>query len=175
VNRDQKQTEIEELHEAFGKASAAYLTNFTGIRVEALNKLRVELNQIGVSYRVVKNTLARKALQGTNLTELGSMFEGPTAVAFATDDPVAPAKVLKAYRKDNEKLVVKGGYLDGRIFGASDLDAIAALPGRDELRSAVLSVIIGVPRGIVTILNEIPTGFVRVLDARREQLEETAN
>ena len=171
MDRETKKSQVADLHEAFSKASGAYLTSFSGLTVEDLNLLRSEFRKVNVSYRVVKNTLARKALEGTPLAELASLFEGPTAVALSEEDPVAPAKVLKAYRKDHEKLEVKGGYLDGELFGTGDLDRIAALPGRDELRSMVLSVLVGVPRGVVTVLHEVPTGFVRVLEARREQLE----
>jgi len=172
VDRETKKAQIAELHGMFGNASGAYLTGFSGLTVEEVNELRGEFRKVDVSYRVVKNTLARKALEGTPLAELASMFEGPTAVALSDADPVAPAKVLKAFIKDHECLSCKGGYLDGELFGAEDLDRIAALPGRDDLRSMLLSLVVGVPRGIVTIFGEVPAGFVRVIEARRKELEE---
>ncbi len=171
MRKEDKSKLIEQLHAELKDAQAAYLTGFSGLTVGEMNALRVEFKKQGVSYRVVKNTLARKALEGTPLEELSKLFQGPTALAYTTDDPVVPAKIIKNFMKDNEKLEFKGGYLDGEVFGPDALERIASLPSRDDLRATLLSVIVGVPRGIVTLMHEVPAGLVRVLDARREQLD----
>lgn len=172
MNREEKQEQIERLREVFQGNPTGFLTGFSGLKVEQLNNLRNLLRKEGIGYQVVKNSLAKKALKGTELEGgLEKMLEGPTALAYTAEEPAKPAKILKAFSKDNDKLIVKGGYMYGSVFGQKDLDRVAALPGKNELRSAVLSAIIGVPRGLVTVFNEVPASFVRLINARREALE----
>lgn len=171
MNREEKHQQIEQLRQLFLENSSAFLTSFSGLKVEELNGLRSQLRKEGIGYQVIKNTLAKKALEGTGLEGLSKLLEGPTAMAFTSEEPAKPAKILRSFARDNEKLVVKGGYLHGEVFGAADVERIASLPGRDELRAMVLGALIGVPRGILTLFNEVPAGFVRLIDARRAELE----
>lgn len=174
MNREDKQHEIEHLRQVFSGSVSGVLTEFRGLTVEEVNKLRSELRKAGVSYQVIKNTLAKKAIQGTNLAGLFPMLEGPTALAYTVSDAAGPAKVLKTFTKENNKVSVKGGFVDGTPFPASDLDRVAALPTRDEIRSMLLGLLSGVPRGVVTLFNEVPASFARVIEARRVKLEQPA-
>lgn len=174
MNREEKQQEIEHLRAVFSGSVSGVLTEFRGLTVEEVNKLRSNLRSAGVTYQVIKNTLAKKAIQGTSLAGLASSLEGPTALAFTATDAAGPAKVLKAFIKENKKVSVKGGFVDGTPFPASDLDRVAALPTRDEVRSMLLGLLGGVPRGLVTLFNEVPASFVRVIEARRVELEKPA-
>ncbi|MDY0058462.1 MAG: 50S ribosomal protein L10 [Myxococcota bacterium] len=174
MNREEKQQEIEHLRQVFQGSVAGVLTGFRGQTVEEVNKLRSDLRKAGVSYQVIKNSLAKKAIAGTELADLAAMLEGPTALAYTAADAAVPAKILKGFCKDTDKVTVKGGYVDGKLFGAADLDRIASLPTRDEARATVLGLFNGVPRGLVTLFHEVPSSFVRVLEARRTELEKGA-
>lgn len=156
----------------FRQSTSGFLTGFSGLKVEQLNGLRNLLRKEGISYQVIKNSLAKKALEGTDLEALSKLLEGPTAMAYtAADEPSKPAKILKGFARDNDKLVFKGGYLYGQVFGSQDLDRIASLPGRDELRGMLLGAMLGVPRGLLTLFNEVPSSFLRLIEARRKELE----
>jgi len=113
LNKTEKKEAIDELHEKFSRAKTAIITGYAGINVEQITELRSKLRQSKVEYRVVKNTLARKAAEGTGLAPLKDHFVGPVGIALGFDDVVAPAKVLAEFRKIQAKLEVKVGVLDG--------------------------------------------------------------
>src|SRR5512142_2547851 len=114
VNKQEKKETIDELHEKFARAKTAVITGYSGIDVEQITELRSKLRQSKVEYRVVKNTLARKAAEGTSLAPLMEHFVGPVGIALSYDDVVAPAKVLSEFSKTQPKLVLKVGVLDGK-------------------------------------------------------------
>jgi large subunit ribosomal protein L10 len=136
-----------------------------------MNDLRARLREADIEYRVVKNTLLRRAAQDTDVAGLIDSFMGPSAIAVSLEDPVAPAKVLTEFAKANDKLEIKAGIMDGRVLDAAAIKALSALPPREVLLSKVLSVMVAVPTGLVTALNEVPAKFVRVLAAIRDQKE----
>jgi len=138
--------------------------------VEETNSLRRAFRVEGVHYEVVKNTLVQQAVTGSPMDSLVPYFKGNTAIAFHPEDPVAPARVLMKFAKGNTKISVKAGWLDGRVLDAEGVKALATLPGKDELRSKLLSVFIGVPTQFVRVLIAGPQTFVQVLQARAQQL-----
>lgn len=150
---------------------AVIVTDFKGLTVEQVTGLRSELRKADVKFEVVKNTLARQAIKGSTKENLGEMFRGNSAIAYHDDDPTAPAKILTEFAKDNDKLVLKGAWLDGKLLDPSGVEQLSKLPGKDELRGKLLSVIAGVPTKFVRTLIAGPTQFVRVLQARAQQLE----
>ncbi|MCF8080600.1 MAG: 50S ribosomal protein L10 [Desulfobacterales bacterium] len=168
---ENKKQIVAQLKDKFGQAKLVILTDYKGLNVAAMNDLRAKLREAGIDYHVAKNTLLRRAAQDTDAAALIDSFTGPSAIAVSLDDPVAPAKVLTEFAKANEKLEIKAGVMEGKILDASSIKALASLPSREVLLANLLSVLVAVPTGMVTVLNEIPAKFVRVLAAVRDQKE----
>ncbi len=130
--RDDKATAVGEITEEFRSSTAAVLTEYRGLTVSQLKELRRSLAGIA-SYSVVKNTLTRRAAADAGVEGLDDLLVGPSAIAFVKEDPVAAAKSLRAFAKDNPALVVKGGYMDGRVLNASEIGKLADLESREVL------------------------------------------
>lgn len=171
MNRTEKSAVIERLRAALADVPAVIVTDFKGLTVEAVTELRSELRKADVKFEVVKNTLARQAIKASSKENLGELFRGNSAIAYHDDDPTAPAKILADFAKKNDKLALKGAWLDGKILDAEGVVALSKLPGKDELRGKLLSVLAGVPTKFVRTLIAGPTQFVRVLQARADSLE----
>ncbi len=168
---ENKKQIVTQLKDRFAQAKLVVLTDYKGLNVAAMNDLRAKLREAGIDYQVVKNTLLRRAAQETDAAALIDSFTGPSAIALSLDDPVAPAKVLTEFAKANDKLEIKAGVMEGKFLDAASIKALAALPSREVLLAKLLSVLVAVPTGMVTVLNEIPAQFVRVLAAVRDQKE----
>ena len=123
---------VDELTEKLGRAKGVYLTDYIGLNVQDITELRREFYANDVEYMVAKNTLLKLAANNTNLSGLDSFLNGSTAIAFAYEDPTAPARVIKKFTKDNDLPKVKGIVIDGNIIDGSELDRIANLPTKDE-------------------------------------------
>lgn len=141
MNKTQKQDIVTELHDKFGAAKAAILTEFKGLSVAEITEFRRELRKVGVEYKVVKNTLAKRAAAGTPAEKLSSHLNGPSAIILGYSDPVAPAKAVMDFAKKLElakkldKFTVRVGIIEGSLANAEQLKAIASLPSRTELLS----------------------------------------
>lgn len=169
MRKNEKQEVIDELHEKFSRAKAAILTGYSGIDVEQITELRSKLRQAKVEYRVVKNTLARRAAEGTGLAGLKDHFVGPIGIALGYDDPVAPAKVLQEFSKTQQKLELKVGMLDGKLLKQADIKALASLPSLNALRGKLIGLLQAPASRIVGVL-QAPGGQVaRVLKAKAEK------
>jgi large subunit ribosomal protein L10 len=168
-----KEATIEELRERLGAAKNLFFTNYSGLTVLQIGKLRTELRKGGTTYAVVKNTLFSRAA-GDLAKELESVLTGPTGIAFAGEDPVAPAKALKTFADEVKALAIKAAYIDGKIVDASQVIALAALPSKSDLQAKLLGLLSSPMRTFVGVLAANPSGFVRVLSAREKQLAETA-
>lgn len=131
--RAAKTAVVSDVRERLTGSGATMLTDYRGLTVGDLARLRGELRKVGAEYRVVKNTLARRAAADAGLEVPAEVLTGPTAVAFCGDDPVGAAKALRAFSKDKPALVVKGSILEGRFIGAEDTLKLADLKSRDEL------------------------------------------
>lgn len=175
MNREEKAGEVKALGEKLARSSIAVVTEYRGMKVVELQELRKELKAAGGDYQVVKNTLAKRSVVGTEYELLTKHFVGPVGVALGPKgDPVAPAKAIEKFKKDfpNVALSVKAAALDGKLLGAEDLKALARLPGREQLLSMLLSVMNGPARSFVSVLAAVPRDFVGVLDAIRRKKEE---
>ena len=172
MDRNEKAGIIERLRDSLADVPAILVTDFKGLDVESATALRDNLRDAEVTYEVVKNTLVKKAVAGTPKENLAELFKGNSAIAYHAEDPAAPAKLLTDYAKDNDKLVVKGAWLDGNLLDVNGVQALAKLPGKDELRARLLSVLTGAPTKLVRTLVAAPTQFVQVLRAREQQLAE---
>ena len=171
MNRDEKASTVSELNETFSKAKFAVVTDYRGLKVTELEKLRRELKKNDGQFQVAKNTLLRLAVKGTAHEVLGEYFTGTTAVAVCFADPVASAKALAAFSKEFEALRIRSAALEGKILSADDVVALSKLPGKQELRAKLLGTMAAVPTGLVRVLNGVPSKLVYVLQAIKEQKE----
>lgn len=175
MRREEKAEIVQELGGKFAKAKLAVLTDYRGMTVSSLQELRRELRQNSAEIKVAKNTLLHRAVEGTPFEPLRDHLQGNTALTLAESDPVAPAKILVKFAKDNPKLVIKSAVLEGKVLSAEDLTALSKLPGINELRAQLLGLMLAVPTGFVRVLNGVPQKAVYLLQAIKEQKEQQAN
>lgn len=168
---EQKKAITEELHEKFERAKVVIVTDYKGLNVAAVNQLRSKLREADIEYRVAKNTLIARASVDTGVEAIKDHFKGPNAIALGYTDPVAPAKVLTQFIKDNNKLEIKVGVIDGKPLNLDDIKALSALPSREVLLSQVLSAMNAVPTDFVRVLSGVPRQLVNVLQAIKEKKE----
>lgn len=171
MNRTEKKQVVESLHDSFSKAKIIILTDYKGLDVEKITELRRKLRAAEVEYKIVKNTLIKLASEDTDAALIRDSFRGPSALAFSYDDPVAPAKVLTEFAKENGKLEIKIGVMNGKAISLDDIKALSALPSREILLGKLLSVMNGVPTSFARALNDIPTRLLNVLQAVKDQKE----
>ncbi len=169
MNRDEKAQVISEFAGGIGKATNAFLIEFKGITVPQVTELRKQVRETKSDYLVVKNTLALIAVKDSPLTALKDQFKGPTAVAFNQTDAVALAKVLTKFAKDVPAVTFKGAMLNGQIVPASQIQAIANLPSREELISKLLYLMQHPIRGLAVVLNANIRNLAVVLDQVAKQ------
>jgi len=150
-NFEEKQKIVDDIKQKFQGATGVVLADYRGLTVSEVTSLRVELRQAGVEYRVLKNTMIRRAADEMGLQGLDPFLEGPTAVAFSAD-PVAPAKILSEYSKKNKNLTIKVGVLEGKVIDAEKIKDLANLPSREVLLSQVLAGMQGPLQGMVNVL-----------------------
>ena len=174
MNRAQKEEMVASIRSGLEEAKSVVLASHAGIDVNTVNELRAEFRANGVTYRVVKNTLAKLAIRDTDMAVMADMFRGPTAIAYSAEDAVSPAKVVKEFAKEFDEFEVRGGYLDGETMDADGVKRLADMPTKDEMRAKVLNLFEAVPTKMVRVLNAAPSDFVQVLAARRRDLEESA-
>jgi large subunit ribosomal protein L10 len=169
--RQKKETVIAKLSEKLAASQAIFLTDFKGLKVEQLSSLRNKIREAGGEYEVAKNTLIRRAVQGTDSEPISDMLAGNNALTTTDSDPAGLAKALVEFAKTQEKLVIKGGILSGRTLTFEQIKAIADLPGREVLLSRVLGAMNAVPTGLVRVLAALPQNLVYALSAIRDQKE----
>ena len=174
MNLDDKIKIVEDLEEKFSRSKVVILTNFNGLDVATMSLLRRQLREAKVEYRVVKNSLLARASENSSVALIKDKMKEASAVAYSFDDPVAPAKVLSAFAKDNEKLIIKAGVLQGKVLDEAAVVALSNLPSREVLLGQMMSVMVGVPTAMVRALNNIPQKFLFALTALKEKKEQAA-
>jgi large subunit ribosomal protein L10 len=172
ITREEKSTEIASLAEKFGRAKAAFLVDFKGMTVEQVTNLRKKLVPVESEMKVVRNTLALRALgdHPASKTALEKNFVGNNAIVFAFGEAPATAKALSDFAKDVEILQLKVGVMEGTALDKNGIKALANLPSKDVLRAQFLGVLNAPASKFVRTLNEVPSGFARVLGAQRDKL-----
>lgn len=172
VTRGEKATELQHLESAFRGAESAILIDYRGLNVPQVTELRRQLRGARASYRVVKNTLARRALKGTTFEALAQYFEGTTAVAYTATDPVALAKTLTAFVRTAPTVTIKAAVVQGRAIQPADVNELASMPGRPELYARLLGTLQAPMSSLVRVLSAVPRDFVSVLaQAERKRRE----
>jgi large subunit ribosomal protein L10 len=169
VKREEKMAVVANTAERLSRAQAVILTDFTGLKVEQMTELRQLLREKGLEYVVVKNTLLKRAAEGTSVAGLLADLAGPNGLALSYGEPVDLAKILVEFAKTNPKLEVRKGLLGQQVISAEQVTNLAKLPGREVLLSQLLGVMNGVPRGLVTVLAGVVRGLLNVLKAVEEQ------
>lgn len=165
MNRTEKEQVVQELAKRLAETDAAFLADYRGINVDQATRLRRELTQAGVEYRVVKNNLIKLAAKGTSAEPLQKFCAGPTAIAMAGADPVTPAKILSKFAKDVQAFELKAGVLGGKLLSVADINALADLPSREELLAKALASMNAPASNFVGTLAAIPRSLVQVLNA----------
>ena len=166
MNRSEKEAIVAEVADKASRAAAMYFADFTGLTVEEATELRREFRKAGVEYRVVKNTLAKKALERvTGYDRVYDKLVGPTGIAFSYDDAVAPAKIIKKFSEKSGKLKLKVAVLEKQVFDGSQLDQLSKLPTRPELMAGVVGSLHAPITGIVGAIGAVMRDLVYVIDA----------
>jgi large subunit ribosomal protein L10 len=169
MERAQKEEAIKDIRARFDKMSSAVFLDFTGMTVEEVSKLRDKFREKGIDYKVLKNKLVEKALADQPwVSGLKPVLRGMTGVAWSFEEPSAAARVVKDFVKDNEKLKVKAGLLEGQVLNAKQVEnQLATLPNKDEARAMLLATMIAAPQRFVMLLNAPARDLVGVLAAKQ--------
>lgn len=171
-SREAKSAMVAELKEKFSQAQSLVLADYRGVTVEEVSSLRRKLSESGVEFKVVKNTLAGIVARDLGLGELDRFLEGPTAIAFGLNDPIAPAKGLLDFIEERKKMGIKGGVLNGKVIDLADVKSLARLPSRNELLARVLGVMQAPLAGLAGCLQAPLRGFATAVDAlQRKQAD----
>lgn len=170
LNLEEKKAIVAEVSAQVADAQAIILAEYRGIEVGQMTQLRAKTREAGVYFRVLKNTLARRAVADTPFEGLAEHMVGPLVYGIGSD-PVAAAKVMHEFAKDNDKFLIKSGAMGGQIISRDDVKALAALPSREELLAKLLGTMQAPVAKFVQTLNEVPTKFVRGLAAVRDSKE----
>ncbi len=164
-----KTQNIEEIKEKIQNAQSIVLVDYRGLNVEQLTELRSKYRGAGVDYKVYKNTMMRFAFKDLGLEDFNEYLKGPSAVAFGYDDPVSAAKVTSEFMKDNDKLEIKAGIVDGKIIDVKGIDDLAKLPSREVLVAQVLGGLNSPIQGFANVLQGTVRSLVTVLSAIAEE------
>jgi len=171
---EQKQAIVAEVNTAAANALSAVVSDYRGLTVDQLTGLRAKARESGVYVRVIRNTLAKRAVVGTDFECLDEALVGPTMIAFSQEDPGAAARLIKDYASEFDKLEVKALSIGGQLLDAKDIDRLAKLPTRDEALALLMSVMQAPVVKLARTLNEVPGKLVRTVAAVRDQKQAEA-
>jgi large subunit ribosomal protein L10 len=168
-SKGKKKEELDDLQKDLNEAKNLFVAQFQGITVAQDTELRMKIRDTKSKYRVIKNTLAKKAAQGTPAEAVTKSFDGPTAIAYNASDPVSLAKALTAYAKANPVFVFKAGLVEGRVINLADITSIAAMPSKEELIAKVLFLINAPAQRLAIVANGVARNLAVVMKQAVEQ------
>jgi len=174
LNLEDKRAIVVSVNAAATEALSAVVADYRGLSVSEMTALRVKARETGVYLKVVRNTLAKRAVEGTEYECLSDALVGPTILAFSQADPGAAARLIKDFAKDHDALEVKALAVGGVAYGAKDIDVLAKLPTRDEALAQLMSVMQAPVAKFVRTLNEVPGKFVRTVAAVKDKKQQEA-
>lgn len=174
IGLDEKKAIVAEVNETARKATSAVMADYRGVTVEQMTTLRSRARGQGVVIRVIRNTLARRAFEGTDFECINDRLLGPNILAFSTDDPSAGAKLFKDFARENQKFEIKALSVGGKLFEADQIDRLAKLPTRDEAISILMSLMLAPITKLVQTTNDIPARVTRAVAAVRDQKQQAA-
>lgn len=181
MERSEKLKEVEFLNDCFGGSAIALCADYRGLTVAQITALRKELRNAGTQARVVKNTLAKLAVkeafkeaEAAELERFIKIFEGPSLVVFSEKDPVAPAKVLSKFAKDNDKLQIRGAWLEGQFVDVAGVGSLSNMPGKEELLAKLLALINAPATQLLRLIQAPATQVVGVINAQKDKIEKGA-
>jgi large subunit ribosomal protein L10 len=172
LSRAQKEAQVAELKDKFSRATCLYLVDYRGLDVESVNKLRRRVRKEGGGnheYRVLKNSVLRRAAEDSDYAKIAEQFAGPTAVALSFGDPAGLAKILDQFAEENQAFALKGGVVDGALLGRAEIAKLATLPSLDELRGKIVGLLLAPASKIARLVSEPGAGLARALSARSQQ------
>jgi len=175
VQKSEKEVLIKELNEKFARVKTAIVAEFSKLNVETVTRLRKKLRDSGVDYKVLKNTLAKRAAKGTPVEVVSEDFSGPVAIAIGYGDVVVPAKILSEFIKDLETIKVRSAVVDGKKTDAAGVAALAKMPGLPELRAKILGMLAQPAGKLVRTVAEPGNRLARLIKARAEAMEKTSS
>lgn len=171
MERAQKEQVLGEIKEAFENVASVVIADYQGITVPAVTAMRDDFRKAGCHYRVLKNSLVKIAIKGSKMEPMSTLMVGSTAVIWSTEVPQTPAQIALKWAKDQPKFKIKGGYYEGQVLDAAGVDALAKMPGKNEIRASMLMTFLAAPQSFVAQLIAGPQNFAYLLDARKRELE----
>jgi large subunit ribosomal protein L10 len=172
MDRAAKETTVAELKDKLARITSLVVADYRGLDVPTVTGLRNKFRTAQCEYKIYKNTLVKRAIQGTRMEPLGKFLEGTTALVFSYESAAAAAKVATDFARDNDKFKVKAAYFEGSILEGEGVKGLASMPGKDELRASLLATLIAPAQSLLRTLAAGPTNFMYLLDARHKQVEE---
>jgi large subunit ribosomal protein L10 len=172
LTRTQKEEQVAELKEKFGRATCVYVADYRGVDVQSVAALRTRIRKEGqgdFEYRVTKNSVLRRAAEGSDVAGIAESFRGPSAIAISYGDPVGLARILVDFARDHEVFQLKAGVLEGRPIQAAEIGTLATLPSLDELRGTIVGLLLAPATKLARLLSEPGAQIARVVSARGGQ------
>ena len=174
IGLKEKQAIVAEVNETASNALSAVLADYRGVDVDSMTALRKEAREQNVQVRVIRNTLAKRAFEGTEFECMNEVLLGPNILAFSIEDPGAAARIFKDFAKENEAFEIKALSVGGKLLSADQIDALAKLPTRDQAISMLMSVMLAPITKLVRTFNEVPSKVTRVVKAVGDQKQQEA-
>ena len=174
IGLKEKQAIVADVNATASKALSAVMADYRGISVQGMTDLRKQAREAGVYVRVIRNSLAKRAFEGTDFECLKDALLGPNIVAFSIEDPGAGARIFKDFAKENEEFEIKALSIGGKLLAADQIDTLAKLPTREEALALLIAVMQAPVTKLVRTLNDVPGKVTRVIAAVRDQKQETA-
>jgi large subunit ribosomal protein L10 len=171
MDRAGKEQVVSEIKESFTNVMSVVLADYRGLTVPTVTEMRDEFRKAGCHYRVLKNTLVKIAIKGSEMEPMSQLLAGPTAVIWSNESPSTPAKLAIKYAKEQANFIIKGGYFEGAVLDPAGVERLSKMPGKEELQATLLMTFLAAPQNFVRQIIAGPQNFMYLLDARKRALE----